>query len=338
MEGDALKTFQNDLLYSNKKVSLPTVRAPQKHYTTQNTDTANRTDNNLDVRLDKFSDQIQDEYYYMIPLRFLCDLGLVNQPVNCNTKWLITFEQDYQKLFETKANQAKDALPTSVDVKIILTATPYFLFEQFKLDDNYHAYLKGIMISNEVLRTGIKKTSYQKTYELIVGAQSRTITLELSNKQISFLESLLVFDSSHHHKSIYDSYNAEDAITIVSSIRLENVSDTYSEFNTVKFDLTDDHDKHIMYNAFIAWICNGSTIAPLSDYAHNPIYQEAPRKNKYFTDSDERRYIDLRTRSKGHSGEFERVNHNDSDLTITIELKTALTKKNEIKSYRLLSG
>ena len=59
MEGDALKTFQNDLLYSNKKVSLPTVRAPQKHYTTQNTDTANRTDNNLDVRLDKFSDQIQ---------------------------------------------------------------------------------------------------------------------------------------------------------------------------------------------------------------------------------------------------------------------------------------
>ena len=93
-----------------------------------------------------------------------------------------------------------------------------------------------------------------------------------------------------------------------------------------------------MYNAFIAWICNGSTIAPLSDYAHNPIYQEAPRKNKYFTDSDERRYIDLRTRSKGHSGESERVNHNDSDLTITIELKTALTKKNEIKSYRLLSG
>ena len=162
MEGDALKTFQNDLLYSNKKVSLPTVRAPQKHYTTQNTDTANRTDNNLDVRLDKFSDQIQDEYYYMIPLRFLCDLGLVNQPVNCNTKWLITFEQDYQKLFETKANQAKDALPTSVDVNIILTATPYFLFEQFKLDDNYHAYLKGIMISNEVLRTGIRKLLIKK--------------------------------------------------------------------------------------------------------------------------------------------------------------------------------
>ena len=81
-----------------------------------------------------------------------------------------------------------------------------------------------------------------------------------------------------------------------------------------------------MYSAFIAWICNGSSIASLSDYAHNPIYQEAPRKNKYFTDSDERFCNDLR-RSKGHTGEFERVNHNDSDLTITIELKTAPTKK-----------
>ena len=133
----------------------------------------------------------------MILLRFLCDLSLVNQPVKFNTKWLITFEQDYQNLFETKANQTNDASPTTVDAKIILTVTVYLLFKQFKLDDNYCAYLKGIMISNKVLRTGIKKTPYQKTYELVTGAQSRTITFESSNKQFSFLEILLVFDSSH---------------------------------------------------------------------------------------------------------------------------------------------
>ena len=71
---------------------------------------------------------------------------------------------------------------------------------------------------------------------------------------------------------------------------------------------------------------NGSSIAPLSDYSDNPIYQEAPRKKKYFNDSDERLYIDVR-RSKGHTREFERVNRNDNDLTITIELKIALRKK-----------
>ena len=235
-----------------------------------------------------------------------------------------------KNFLKKRANQANNALPTSVGAKIILTATPYLLFEQFKLDDNYRAYLEGIMTSNKVLRTGIKKTPSQKIFELIVGAQSRTITFESSNKQFSFLEIPLVFDSSHQHKSIYDGYNAEVAATTVSSIRLDNASDTYSKFNTVKFDLSDKHDKHIMYSAFIAWICYGSSIALLSDYAHNPIYQESQRKDKYFTSSDERLYIDLR-RSKGHTREFERVNRNDSDLTITIELKNALTKKNEIK-------
>ena len=73
---------------------------------------------------------------------------------------------NYQKLSEAKANQANDALPTSVNAKIILTATLYLLFEQFKLDDNCHAYLDGIMISNKILRTRIKKTPYQKTYNL----------------------------------------------------------------------------------------------------------------------------------------------------------------------------
>ena len=61
-----------------------------------------------------------------------------------------------------KHNQANDALPTSVDAKIIPTATLvilYLLSEQFKLDDNYRAYLEGIMISNKVLRIGIKKNS-----------------------------------------------------------------------------------------------------------------------------------------------------------------------------------
>ena len=57
--------------------------------------------------------------------------------------------------------------------KIILTATLYLLFKQFKLDDNYCAYLQRIMISNKVFRTGIEKTPYQKTYKLIVGVQSR---------------------------------------------------------------------------------------------------------------------------------------------------------------------
>ena len=50
------------------------------------------------------------------------------------------------------------------------------------------------------------------------------------------------------------------------------------------------------------------------------------RQEKYFTDSDKKVYIDLR-RGKGHTSEFERVNRDDCDLTITAELKAPTTKK-----------
>ena len=43
-----------------------------------------------------------------------------------------------------------------------------------------------------------------------------------------------------------------------------------------------------------AWICKGSSIAPLADYARNKTYQKEVRQEKYFTDSDEKVYIDLR--------------------------------------------
>ena len=43
-----------------------------------------------------------------------------------------------------------------------------------------------------------------------------------------------------------------------------------------------------------AWICKGLSIASLADYAHNKTYQKEVRQEKYFTDSDEKVYIDLR--------------------------------------------
>ena len=131
---------------------------------------------------------------------------------------------------------------------------------------------------------------------------------------------MLVYDSSKQRKSICNSYNAEFAVVQISSIKLENAFVTYSEFNTMKFDLADEHDRHILYSAFTAWICKGLSIAPLTDYAHNITYQKAVRQEKYFTDSDKKVYIDL-GRRKGHTGEFQRFNRDNSDLTITVELK-----------------
>ena len=93
-EDDALKTYQHHLLYLKKKVKLPTGKDRQIHHATNDAHAGKRTNDNLANRIDKFADQLQTEFYYRIPLRFPCSLGLVNQPVIFNTKWLLTFETD----------------------------------------------------------------------------------------------------------------------------------------------------------------------------------------------------------------------------------------------------
>ena len=47
---------------------------------------------------------------------------------------------------------------------------------------------------------------------------------------------------------------------------------------------------------------------------------------KNILQTDEKVYIDIR-RSKGYTSELERVNRDDSDLSVTVDLKAAATKK-----------
>ena len=47
-------------------------------------------------------------------------------------------------------------------------------------------------------------------------------------------------------------------------------------------------------------------------------------------ESDERLYTDLR-RGQGYTGELEKINRNDSNLTLTITLKQAATKKMKLR-------
>ena len=107
---------------------------------------------------------------------------------------------------------------------------------------------------------------------------------------------------------------------------MQNASNTYIEFSTVRFDLKDEEDRYTLYNAFVAWVTNSSSIVPKSNFMYNETWQELPNRNTYFTDSDECVYINIR-RSKGYAGEFKRVNQDDSDLSVTIDLKAAAAKK-----------
>ena len=78
------------------------------------------------------------------------------------------------------------------------------------------------------------------------------------------------------------------------------------------------------YKQFVAWSYNGSSVAHLTDYINNPIYQELIDEDKYFgAKSDERMYIDLRA-SSGYTNEAEKLERNDSKVNLSILLKAAM--------------
>ena len=97
MPKDALKTLEKHLLHSKKKIQIyGNDNDICAHRTTANATHANRTDENLTDRVEEFQDQIKGKLVYRIPLKFLCDLGLVNQCFEFNTKYILTLETDIQ--------------------------------------------------------------------------------------------------------------------------------------------------------------------------------------------------------------------------------------------------
>ena len=78
-----------------KKVKLPDGEDRQDEET-NDANADNRTDDNIDERIQKLQNQLQNVYWYRIPLKYICDLGLVNMLIKFNTKWRLTFETNLQ--------------------------------------------------------------------------------------------------------------------------------------------------------------------------------------------------------------------------------------------------
>ena len=275
---------------------------------------------------------------YRIPLKYLVDIDLVNFPTAFNVKLVFNLEKNLGKLFGSrkkianKTNGKAADLPGSPDASVYFYAIPWVQYDQIKLNDIFEKYVTKIINSKIVLRTRIRPTTLQKSYEINVGSQSHVTEFKGASRQFSFVEISLLFEKSKQHNSQYDSYNAELAATMVGSVQLENLNNKYGELNR-KYDLTEEHDKHLMYKYFVAWATGGgSSVGPLSQYANNPIYRELIKYDDYymFGKSDERLYIDLR-RGKCYTGELEKIVRNDSSLTLTVTLRDPAVKKMRLR-------
>ena len=63
----------------------------------------------------------------------------------------------------------------------------------------------------------------------------------------------------------------------MQSVSMENIMNTYSIANELKFDVTDAIEEHRLDKQFVAWNCKGCCKVPLTDSVNYPIYQQLPK-------------------------------------------------------------
>ena len=167
----------------------------------------------------------------------------------------------------------------------------------------------------------------QKTYEINVGQDTLDIVFLGANRQFDWLKLSLVYDKSNKHNTAYDSYNVEMALKKIKSVKLTNFTKIYNLINEKKYGIDNLSQRHLLFKRFVAWSCNGSSVAPLTDYVNNPIYQELIDGDDYWeVRSDERVYLDLRA-SSGYIQEAEKPKRNNSKINLHIQLKAVITEK-----------
>ena len=331
---DSLKPLQKDLLYSKQPVYYAQTSYDRRNFngtvptgTTALTTARKKThatDLNLEKRISLFKEQLKNEHVYRIPLRYFSDIGKINFPTKIDYRIKLFLETSMNKLFESREVHAT-AVKTipDADAEIIFTRAPFVQYEQILLDKNFRQHLETIMVSKKIIRMGAQKTPIQKTYEIKKGSDSLNIEFLGANRQFDWIEISIVNDKSDKHTTTYDSYNRELAAQNIKTLKLSNFTEIYSLTNEKKYSIDNLTQKHLLYKQFVAWHCNGSSVAPLVDYIDNPIYRELPTEEEYYAKtSDERVYLDLRA-SSGYVKEAEKLERNDSKINLEITLSAA---------------
>ena len=121
---------------------------------------------------------------------------------------------------------------------------------------------------------GAQKKPIQKTYEINIGQDSLDVDFLGGTRQIDQIEIPLVYDKSNKSTTIYDSYNVQMASKKIKSIKLTNFTGSYSLTNKKIYSTDNLTQKYLLFKQFVAWSCNGSSVAPLIDYINKPIYKQ----------------------------------------------------------------
>ena len=192
------------------------------------------------------------------------------------------------------------------DASIEFWDRPYIDYQEITLTSVWESYLKEILSNENAVRMGVLPNPFQQTFQVATGARTISVDFQGAYREINWLEISLVYDKSYAHETVYDSYDLELAANLIESIKFVNASKAYSLTGKLSYDINNKDENCQMYKMFVAYICNGATFAPLTEYKNNSIYQDMTDEYSYRSATkDDRIYIDKR-RSKGNTDELEK--------------------------------
>ena len=176
----ALDTIKETLLYSKLPVIIP---GNNNRRSFNSATAAGRTDQNLSNRITSFNGLISQKLYYRIPLKCFVGLGLVNFPEKTNTKFIFMLENNMKKLFEFNAKVT--TILRAPDAQILYHGTPYILYQQITLNENFQVYFNATLRFKMALRTWVQFSPYQQSFKVNVGTQTVNVNFRGANRQVA---------------------------------------------------------------------------------------------------------------------------------------------------------
>ena len=263
----SVKKLLKTMIYSNKAVYLAknTNRRPKN-----DTDDNKRSDPSLTYHIAQLKDYLFEKDAYRIPLTLLCDLGKVTFAMKTDTRIIITLERNLNKLFQT--NKKSATVPENPDPLIQIYDCPYISYQEKSLAQGADLYFTGILRSEAALRQGVLESPYHQVFEVNTGMQDFTCAFKGAQRQFHWLETLVVYDKSYQHTTIYDSFDLKLAAKLIKIIKFENTSTTCSLTGKLSYDLSRENEKCLLYKMLVARSCEECSSAPSTQNKNNPIY------------------------------------------------------------------
>ena len=298
---------------------------PGKYTRAPNSATAaDRTDANITARKNdaaNFHNRHITSSVYKIPLKFLTNLGKINEIIKHSFHLILTLRRDMAKLFD-RDDRTDNTGPLVGFYEF--HREPRMYASLVRSSNFYNYYKNQLFKSIPTYNFGSTKVYTQRIKEIPVGTAEFEIEFDSVGKQFDFIQLSLQPRDSVDHNSQYSSYNHENATSVMKKVIVRNIEKKIN-IDDYQLDMTDDTNKFIVYKNYLSYYANGpSCVSGVIDYINSPLFKNDLLSEADYFNNGNVVYIDLRN-SCGINELPDAVQRSDGKIRVMVTLKDPVT-------------